>query len=680
MPGRNSRVVLISPLPQMSPASYRARWVYFLALLAGVLIIYLPGLSNELVFDDSILADGTFLRDYGGLAAIKQRTLSYGSFVWVETLFGEGWWKQRLVNLALHFAVALTLFALFRLLSEHVRWPQELAQRADFAASRVAAVFVGVTLFAFNPVAVYAVAYLIQRSILMATLFVALACLLFARGVLRGSKLHHAGAFVCYVAAVLSKEHAVMAPALAVPLYIFLRRPGPATVLALVAGAAAVAGAAVVALMTVYGSIIGVPFDELSRIYVDQLKALDPTIEDRSYALSIVNQAALFFRYGLLWFLPNVMWMSVDLRPAFPLSVLSLPHALGAAGFVALFLCAGYLVLRRAGVSGFFGLCLCFPLILFSTEFSTVWIQDPFVLYRSYLWAIAVPGLAMLLLVEMKPKTIHVLGLTICVLLVGLSLERVLSFKHTLSLWSDAVVKVDLDAPANAVGRWRPYLNRGSYYLEHGMSSLAYADFAKADALGELQGFAQFNMGMSLTLMKKPDHALQSFNLAEQRGFKEPSLYYHRAVARATIGHFEEAVDDFAVAIQGLDDERFRRDARLRRADAAMKARQYDVAVEEFSALNASDPDNYQVRLGLAMAYLGKKDVVTSKPLLDQLIGEKPHPAAYYGRALAHRMQGRTDEALADLDRAIALNPGNAAYKALREQLGEAGRPPTGLH
>ena len=44
------------------------------------------------------------------------------------------------------------------------------------------ALWLAIGFFALNPVAVYAVAYLIQRSILLATLFVVLGLWLFARG------------------------------------------------------------------------------------------------------------------------------------------------------------------------------------------------------------------------------------------------------------------------------------------------------------------------------------------------------------------------------------------------------------------------------------------------------------------------------------------------------------------
>ena len=59
-------------------------------LLIGLVAVYLPGLQGELIFDDQRLADGTILGSYGSLVEIKQRLLSYGSFVWIQALFGAG--------------------------------------------------------------------------------------------------------------------------------------------------------------------------------------------------------------------------------------------------------------------------------------------------------------------------------------------------------------------------------------------------------------------------------------------------------------------------------------------------------------------------------------------------------------------------------------------------------------
>lgn len=657
----------------MNLVDFRTRMLWIAVLVAGVLAIYLPGIQNELVFDDELLSSGQIWRDYGSLAAIKQRLLSYGSFVWIDALIGEGWWKQRVVNLLIHVGVVAGLLALHLRLMAQVRWPDELRNQEGFERSRNTAVFVGVAVCAFNPVAVYAVAYLVQRSILMATLFVVLACLFFVRGVLGRSVPNYLVALLCYVAAVLSKEHAIMAPALAVALLLFLKRPSLKQVA--VVGGAGLVGVAVVAavLIRLYGSIIGVAFDELSVVYVDQLKAIDPEVESRIYPLSIINQIKLFFIYGFFWVLPVVSWMSIDMRPPFPLSMWGWQYLAAAVAFVALAVGSAYLLVKRDGPLRYLGLCLSFPLLLFVSEFATVWVQDPLVLYRSYLWAIALPGLIALMLVGMKPKTLYLICFLVSAVLIALSLERVHRFRTPLSVWTDAVEKIAADAPDNAVGRWRPLLNRANYYLEHDMLQLAYADFVRAEALGELRGTSSFGLGVTLQQMKRLPEALAAFQRAEQRGTRDGGLYYHRGATLAALGRHNEAVDDLALAIEKSSDPKVRNDARVRRGDSAMTVRRFDIAVHEYGEVVNSDPAHYEVKLGLAIALLGQKDLDKAGELLERLIAEREHDAAFYGRALLRSMRGQTADALADLDRAIALNPRHPGYPQLRAQIAGSG-------
>ena len=96
-----------------------AEWIWAPIVLAALLAIYVPALSNGLVFDDSYLTEGLF-QDYGSLLAARPRLLSYGSFVWLQAVFGDGWWKQRLVNVAIHAAVVLALWAFYREILDNV--------------------------------------------------------------------------------------------------------------------------------------------------------------------------------------------------------------------------------------------------------------------------------------------------------------------------------------------------------------------------------------------------------------------------------------------------------------------------------------------------------------------------------------------------------------------------------
>ncbi|KQR63310.1 tetratricopeptide repeat protein [Acidovorax sp. Leaf160] len=665
--------------------SSKASYIFAIALTAAVLAIYLPGLHNQLLFDDLRLTEGLIFNEYGDLFRFKQRMLSYGTFVWGQDLFGEGWWKQRAVNVALHLGVVAAIYGLVRALLTHTRFPEEFEAQPHFFSSRRAALQVGVAVFALNPVAVYAVAYLIQRSILMATLFAVLACWFFVCGLQRGRAVGwYAAAIVSYVAAVLSKEHAVMVAAMAVPLYIHVRRPSWKTV-AIIGGASfALILLAAAVLFGIYGEFIGKAFDQRSIDFARQLEQLSPGITQRMYPLSIINEAALFFAYGFLWFIPNVMWMSVDLRPAFPLSYGSFPQILGVVGYLALLCAAIWSVMRRRGVLSLAGVALLFPLLLYVTEFATVWVQDPFVLYRSYLWAIAVPVLVSIVLTGLQPRTIYILGIAVGIGLGLLAFERVMSLRDDAAAWGDAAEKIDMTAPPNAVGRWRPFLNLGADQLDRGLVAEAQRNLLKADALGALNGAARFNVGVALQQQKKHAEAIAAWVEAEKQGFKDLPLYYHRGESEFALGQFAAAYESFnrgmqrsAEGVTGDDVTRMREAMRLRRAEAAIGANRFDEALQDFAVLRQTEGFSQRVLLGTGMAQVGKGETQAALATFDQIIAKTPNAAvAYYGRAMALRGAGRSSDAVKAMDRAIALDPRNPQYPQVRAQIADSGKKP----
>lgn len=138
--------------------------------------------------------------------------------------------------------------------------------------------------------------------------------------------------------------------------------------------------------------------------------------------------------------------MSIDLRPAFPLDFNSPFLLLGAAAYLALLVASVWLVLRRRDLWGLAGVLLFFLLISYVISFYTVWIQEPFVLYRSYLWAIAIPGLVALVLMRLTPRVIYSLGLVLGIVFGGLALERIMVMKiqarHGRMPWKKSILLV----------------------------------------------------------------------------------------------------------------------------------------------------------------------------------------------------------------------------------------------
>jgi Flp pilus assembly protein TadD len=638
-------------------------------VLLAVLVIYIPGLGNTPVFDDSLLTSGQLFADYGTLSQLKPRWLSYGSFVWLQEVLGEGWGKQRIANLAVHLAVILALWGLYREILQHIA-PEDSAltgaqvSEQSFAQSPALGLAIGV--FALNPVAVYAVAYLIQRSILLATFFVVLGLWLCLKGIARNKPVYFIPALIAYILALLSKEHALMAPLAALPLYVLAARPSAKKLALLVLGGSVLIALAGAFLSWRYGEIIGKPFDEFSRIYLAQLAQLGPDVEKNAYGLSLLNQSYLFFKYGFNWMLPYVGWMSIDLRPPFPITWITFPHLLGALGYLAVLAGGATLLIRYRDWRALIGVSVLIPAILFMTEFVTVWVQDPFVLYRSYLWAIGIPGLAFFVFQGFSPRVLVALGLGLTVLFTGLAHERVASMASPQSVWSDAIAKLPDDP--RSVGRWFPYLNRGNLALEQGDLRGALADFQASARLGD-QGMGAFNIGALLFQNRQYDNALRLLDQAEAGGFKLPSLHYQRGITLRALGRLNEAYQAFERALTLNPGSPEREEILALKGQLGLDLGINEQAESDIQAALAINPRHKKARLAHGMAMLARHDFSNAAALFSELLQTDQYPPLYYGRALAHEGLKHRAEALADIDKALRLDPRHPAWQDARARI-----------
>ena len=638
-------------------------WVWLAILVMAICIVYVPGLENVPMFDDDLLTNGTIFAEHGHLQEVRTRLFSYGSYTWVHNLFGDGWWKQRLVNLFVHIAVAFALLGFYREILKHIQPPLDDSGATQTMAQSYRdspAIGLAIGFFALNPAAVYAVAYLIQRSILMAALFVVLALWSFLLALDRGRWWYFLLALVCYVLAVMSKEHAVMAPLAAVPLYIIVARPAPRKLLQLsVVGALMVSGAAAILLMQ-YGEVIGQPFDEYSRIYLKELAALGPDVEKQGYPLSILNQSYLFFKYGAIWLFPYTGWMSIDMRPPFPISLTSFPYLFGLLGYITVVILGSVLVLRHRDWRALIGLSMLIPAVLFSTEYLTVWVQDPFVLYRSYLWAIGLPGLIFFLLHGASRQVLIGIGIVMAGLFVWGGLDRIYSLSTAEHAWSDAIEKLPNDR--HSVGRWRPYLNRGDAYLDQERMSEAAQDYVASSRLGD-GGTGNFNLAAMLYAEGKYGKSLDFLEQAQRQGFELSSLYFQKGIAYSALGQPDKAYQELTLALNKNPVLPEREEILTHRGQAAMQLGRVDEAIADYKQVLAWAPGHKKAQLSLGMAYVMKKDYGHAQEIFSRLLALDQFGPLYYGRALANYGLKRKAEALADIHKAIEMEPSKPNYQ-----------------
>lgn len=645
------------------------------AACIAVLLIYLPDMRADLIFDDERLTDGSIFGAYGGLFELKQRLISYGSFVWVRDLLGDGWWKQRFFNVAIHAGVAALLYHLVHALLVQVRLPTPESGAAIEARSIRAAAGVAVLLFAVNPVSVYAVAYLIQRSILMATFF-SLACLyLTLLGAQRRQLVLLVLAAIAYVLALLSKEHAVLLPVAALALYLMVRRPGRVGVAILIVAMLALVGAGSLFLLDRYEGqgLLGQAFGGYGTRYVEQLAALSPGSEARVYPLSILNQTWLFAKYGVLWFFPNPFWMSLDLRPAFPLSLWSFPHILGLPVYLGSVGGSLYLMVRYDDWRRLAGFALFAPGILFASEFATVWIQDPFVLYRSYLWAaVGFPLLVALFFVTWPFRTIVIAAVVLTLAFSALAVERVFSMKTEYAAWYDAAATIDIKDKPSAFGRWRPLLNRGNQYVKKGIYLQALSDYEMAGRLGMDPGLVDYHRGTVLQRLGRLPEALAAMNAAE-KGTPAPGfthlIPFQKSSLLFQMGRFEEAIAAVNKALPLLEDSEDRQTALKTRAHSNIKLARYAAAIDDFRTLLVLSPSSRTTSIELAIALGMDKRATEAMALADKLLSSRDGSDIRFARSIIFSRMEKNPEALAEARLALQFKPGDPSLQGLVRKL-----------
>ena len=123
------------------------------------------------------------------------------------------------------------------------------------------------------------------------------------------------------------------------------------------------------------------------------------------------------------------------------------------------------------------GFALLAPWLFGITEFVTVRIAEPFVLYRSYLWMVLLPLAPAALLAGASSRVVLACVAAACALLVPATLDRLGTFSSERAVWDDAVRKAT--DPAAPLAE-RPLRFRGAAHLRAGDPDAALRDFDRA--------------------------------------------------------------------------------------------------------------------------------------------------------------------------------------------------------
>lgn len=640
-----------------------------LAAIAGAL--HSRTLFSLPVFDDKLqLTLPNIFSQYGDLFSAQSRWLSYGTFAWTYQLAGTNWVLFHVQNVALHGLVVASLFLFFSQLFDAVLPAQGRPNRQLIFLASGAALF-----FGLHPATVYAVSYLIQRSIVMATLFSVLSlwCLLKAR--LNKRIGWYIASALLYLLAISSKEHAILLPAAGAAMVYLVRRPSEKINPRLIWAGVGISLLAVLSIAYffagklggVYSGAIGGAFDEASFRLIKALSVEYPAVAQHTYLLSVINESFLFFKYLLLWLFPIPAWMSVDMREAFPTSLAQWPQILGPLFFIGYAAFAIYL-LRKRNELGLLGFAMLTPCLLFPTELATVWIQDPFVLYRSYLWmwplGAALPAIAL----RFPPKSIAAAGVLVLLLLAAASWDRLATFKSEQALWSDVIRYNSGQVQPGILGRERGYNERALALAQTGEYEQAIADYTSALQINPSDANVYSNRAAIYLLLSAYDRAQADLNEALKLEPENPKAQYNQGALYLKQGANDKALEHFSGMISKSIGAT--RDVFGSRALIYLKRGQINEALADLDQAIKQDPnyiDGYMNR-GTAYGMLGRaKEALMD---FDQALKLNPNSAdAHINRAIILINLARPKDALLDADDAVSIAPENIKAHLLRAQV-----------
>lgn len=532
-------------------------WIAAALLALLVCVAYAPFLGNSMVFDDYVFFSGGSFAYYAMAPfGLSVRHPPYFTLAFPQVMWGKfPPWDQaelhRVISLFFHWACAYALYCLLRdLLAAMTKpgAPRGVSQPLQLPAAALA--LGGAAIFAIHPVAVYGAGYLVQRSIVMAALFSLISLIFFVRGMSPARYGHALYAALFYSLAILSKEHGLLLPAAAVLMVpLFAQERGLAIRYSLVYLIACIPAAVWITALS--RGVIGHSYEPYIETLLDQIEGI-PALDFTGYGawlISASTQAGLFFQYLYLWLVPDTSMMSIDMRVDFA-ATWSLGWVIlkfsAFAGFGAL----GFLLLIGRGRVGLIGLGMLYVWIQFVAELSTVRFQEPFVLYRSFLWA---PGIILVITVALSflPRKALVIVFIIAMpFLYFQSYNRLQSFSSNLALWEDAAAKLptnripygsrvlfglareqiyagQIQEAAQTAQRcvtqypkdWQCNFSRGAAYVQQGAYVQALEYFERALAAQPNSGMVHTHRGIALERLGRLAEARVAYRRASEIGF-----------------------------------------------------------------------------------------------------------------------------------------------------------------
>lgn len=526
---------------------YLSSALAFIVIAIFASLLYIPFLNNSWVFDDHGLFSSLVVYDYAQTPfSLRPRTFPYFTLGFVQVVIGSVE-AHRIISLILHILCAWMLFRLLSaLLYQSLQAPHtDTNNEPQRRTQAVTLALIGAIWFAIHPVTVYGAGYLVQRTILFATLFSLLSLWFYHRAFAENRTTDVVTAALFYSAAVFSKEHAVMLPLAAIALttlfngnvYLHAKRAGLFLVLCIPAAITVVIASRYL-VATSYEPYVSVLFSQIQGI---------PLLEKPwgQWLVSMILQSGFFFDYLGYWLIPDIRSMSIDMKINFTQVWTAWWMVPRAILFLGCPIIATYL-LRRGRPAALFGCGLLYCWLLFLTELAAVRFQEPFVLYRAYLWAPGYVLMTMAVFSAFPLRLITFASIPVFAACIWLAQERLTSLTNEATVWTDAASKLE---SKSIVGAGRILHMRGRDHMKEKKFTEAISDFTDAIPHYPTAGENYYQRGLALYSLQRFSEAQKDFDHALTLSGRHGPVQFARGQVFERYGCVSEAVAAYSASL-----------------------------------------------------------------------------------------------------------------------------------
>jgi tetratricopeptide (TPR) repeat protein len=177
---------------------------------------------------------------------------------------------------------------------------------------------------------------------------------------------------------------------------------------------------------------------------------------------------------------------------------------------------------------------------------------------------------------------------------------------------------------------------------------------------------ARSNLGVVLARLGRTEDAIQAYRAALQRSPSQQAIRLNLGLALYKAARYDDAAAEFrgVVSAQPLNLQ-----ARYLEADCHLRLGNHDAVIASLEPLAASRADDRVLAYLLGMAYLRSKQMDKGQVWIDRILSNGASAEAHLMLGMAKRAVQDLAGALADLERAVTLNPELPGVHALYGQL-----------